>query len=264
MRYGPDLSTKANRLEYQASIFDTLIFKGYERENYGDIAIFTMFDGRRWLLQIYKGTATNFLTYTSYRDQLSMTDAIARYKKSSDNRFATKVIQKVTPTYTSAAMCAKAIRIELKMLYPDIKFSVTSQTYSGGCSVGVSYTNGPTSKEIESIISKYQYGRFDGMTDIYEITNSIDDLPQAKYVGANRKCSEDIYNACMDDAIEIMANDRFGRVHSPHELIYAIFHHYAIPANDKVIGLMPTGVRCGLASPEVFYKFQFESNLFTL
>ena len=37
----------------------------------------------------------------------------------------------------------------------------------------------------EKIVSKYQYGHFDGMNDIYEYSNSREDIPQAKYIHVN-------------------------------------------------------------------------------
>ena len=98
---------------------------------------------------------------------------------------------------TTAAKAAKAIRKELKEAFPSIKFSVTSKNFSMGNSIDVDWMTGPTSKEVEAIINKYQYGHFNGMEDIYEHSNSREDIPQAKYVTANRSFrdeSEKDYN----------------------------------------------------------------------
>ena len=73
------------------------------------------------------------------------------------------------------ALAAKAIRSELKKAYPTTKFSVTSQSYSGGNSVHVEWIDGPTSFEVGEIAYKYQYGHFNGMEDSYEDTNRRDD-----------------------------------------------------------------------------------------
>ncbi len=88
------------------------------------------------------------------------------------------------------AEAAKLMRKELKKAFPTIKFSVTSQTYSGGNSVHVGWINGPTSDMVSSIVSKYQYGHFNGMEDIYENTNKRADLPQVKYVQVRRNICE--------------------------------------------------------------------------
>ena len=36
--------------------------------------------------------------------------------------------------------------------------------------------------QLKSEFSKYEYGRFDGMQDLYEYTNVRDDIPQTKYL----------------------------------------------------------------------------------
>lgn len=87
---------------------------------------------------------------------------------------------------------AKNIRKELKLAFPGVKFSVRSDSFSMGNSVDVSWSNGPTSKAVEEIIGKYQYGHFDGMEDIYRDNNSAFSsavgivLGQAKYVHGHR------------------------------------------------------------------------------
>lgn len=84
---------------------------------------------------------------------------------------------------TTAA--AKAIRTELKTAFPGIKFSVRSHN----CSINVTWTNGPTSKEVAEITWKYRNGHFDGMIDCYEYAN--DGRPGgADYVFCNREYSD--------------------------------------------------------------------------
>ena len=100
---------------------------------------------------------------------------------------------------TIAAQTAKAIRKELKAAFPNEKFRVRSETYSMGNAVSVyigEYVKtgardcrgwdvmekNEVMKEVEKIISKYKYGSFNGMEDIYEYTNRRDDIPQVKFV----------------------------------------------------------------------------------
>lgn len=52
-----------------------------------------------------------------------------------------------------------------------IVVSVRSECYSGGSSFNVSYKLGPDSKAIESFVSRLQYGHFNGMEDIYEMSS---------------------------------------------------------------------------------------------
>lgn len=87
---------------------------------------------------------------------------------------------------------AKNMRIELKAAFPGVKFAVRSERYSGGDSINVGWTDGPTSEQVESIIKRYQGGSFDGMTDCYNYERDAwtDAFGDAKYVFANRNYSD--------------------------------------------------------------------------
>lgn len=68
--------------------------------------------------------------------------------------------------YLSCVETAKLVRQALKKAFPGAKFSVRSHTYSGGASIDVSYTDGPTTKEVDAVIGKFGGGGFDGMIDM--------------------------------------------------------------------------------------------------
>ena len=93
---------------------------------------------------------------------------------------------------SSRIAAAKNIRIELKRAFPEIKFSVTTKTFSMGNSLSVRWIDGPNSAQVDSIINKYQAGSFDGMTDCYNYANSAwtDAFGDAKYVHSNRDYSD--------------------------------------------------------------------------
>lgn len=95
---------------------------------------------------------------------------------------------------STPALAASAIRKELKAAFPAYSFKVTSQRYSGGSSVNVEAQDlsPEQSKIVKSIIDKYQYGSFNGMEDIYEITNNRDDLPQVQYVSYENGISDNM------------------------------------------------------------------------
>ena len=96
----------------------------------------------------------------------------------------------MTKTKTTAAICASAIRAELKKAFPNVKFSVKSANFANGDSVHIDYVDGIARKDVEAITNKYQYGHFDGMIDCYEHSNTRDDLPaQAKFVFVTREFS---------------------------------------------------------------------------
>jgi len=93
-------------------------------------------------------------------------------------------------------IAAKNIRTELKDAFKGIKFSVTSDSYSGGNSVSINWTDGPCQEAVEKITGKYQEGSFDGMHDLYEYGNAL--FPEmfggAKYVHESRRISDEKEN----------------------------------------------------------------------
>jgi len=82
------------------------------------------------------------------------------------------------------------IKAELKKLWPTAKFSVRTR----GNAIYIEWTNGPSEKKVNDIVSKYEYGKFDDMTDCYNYDNVRKDIPQTKYVFTQREISEDILN----------------------------------------------------------------------
>ncbi|MFH1613307.1 MAG: LPD29 domain-containing protein [bacterium] len=67
--------------------------------------------------------------------------------------------------YIKTTEVAKLIRIELKKKFPNTIFSVRSESYSGGSSIDVKWTDGPSIPKINKIIKKFEGSGFDGMTD---------------------------------------------------------------------------------------------------
>lgn len=68
--------------------------------------------------------------------------------------------------YLTCAETAKLVRAALKREFPGVKFSVRSQTYSGGASIDVKWTDGPTTKRVDPVVKAYAGGDFDGMIDL--------------------------------------------------------------------------------------------------
>lgn len=80
-----------------------------------------------------------------------------------------------TVEYLTCAETAKYVRAALKDAFPDVKFSVRSDTYAGGASINVGWTDGPVPAEVDAITSQYAGGGFDGMIDLaYHRTHYID------------------------------------------------------------------------------------------
>ena len=68
--------------------------------------------------------------------------------------------------YLSCADTAKLVRKALKAAFPGVKFSVRSKTYSGGASIDINYTDGPTQSEVNAVVDQFQGADFDGMQDL--------------------------------------------------------------------------------------------------
>jgi len=78
------------------------------------------------------------------------------------------------------AQTAAAIRKELKKAFPAIEFSVMSQSYTGGSSVRISYTDGIKTARVQAIVDKYSYE-----------TKRDESIPQTRYVFVSREMSVD-------------------------------------------------------------------------
>jgi len=73
----------------------------------------------------------------------------------------------------SVAETAKLLRTALKDTHPGVKFSVRSHSYSGGASVRVGWTDGPTQREVEATAQRYKGASFDGMTDMMSYHDTL-------------------------------------------------------------------------------------------
>lgn len=85
---------------------------------------------------------------------------------------------------------AKNVRRDLKKAFPGVKFSVKS-SYT---TINVSWQDGPTRRQVEDVIDKYQQGTFDGMTDCYEYHTSPfnERYGAVQYTFAERDHSEEL------------------------------------------------------------------------
>ena len=68
--------------------------------------------------------------------------------------------------YISVANTAKLVRRVLKANFPDVKFFVRSKSYSGGASINIDWLDGPTTKEVDAVISIFKGADFDGSIDL--------------------------------------------------------------------------------------------------
>ncbi len=69
-------------------------------------------------------------------------------------------------TYISVTDTAKILRKELAKAFPGVVFSVVSKSYSGGASINIGWTDGPTTEMVDAVTKKFEGATFDGMIDL--------------------------------------------------------------------------------------------------
>jgi hypothetical protein len=129
---------------------------------------------------------------------------------------------------TEAGDAAKEIRQVLKMAFPGQKFEVSSKNYSGGNSIRISYINGPTRKEVERYVNDFEYGQFDGMTDMYNITNRNKNIPQVKYLFVNRTMSAQLEKYLREELAGYYNNWDDLPEYEKNRLMYDMFNNYSM------------------------------------
>jgi hypothetical protein len=132
--------------------------------------------------------------------KMKFADAVAAYRV--DPRYS-KLRQVPNSSYGGGVFVAANIRIELKAAFPGIKFGVRSDYNS----VNINWLDGPTTKEVEAITTKYSGGYFDGMDDSYNYVRSpfTEVYGSAQYIFENRHYTK----ATMQAAADIVSK-RFG------------------------------------------------------
>ena len=100
---------------------------------------------------------------------------------------------------------AKMLRRVLKEASPGVKFSVRSSKYSGGSSIDVSWTDGPTSDQVRELASVFEGSYFDGMIDYKGSKyHTLDGEPvtiYCDYIFYRRESSKEALTSAIIDAV---------------------------------------------------------------
>jgi hypothetical protein len=118
-----------------------------------------------------------------------------------------------TVTYLSCAETAKLLRAALKQHFPGIKFSVRSDTYSGGASIRVAWQDGPLTRAVNDVADAFSGATFDGMIDLKSYKDPVLIGAEhvhmgADYVFCNREVTEAHMAACIP---------AFEKLHGPYD-----------------------------------------------
>jgi hypothetical protein len=155
----------------------------------------THLDGSRWIVM---EASVDALTVDILRAGVEARKATEKAKATAAAQEFAATVARIRAEYPylrqgeGCVLAATNIRTELKRAFPGVKFRVTTSKYSGGNSVRVAWTDGPTTKAVEAIANKYAGGWFDGMTDCYEHKRSpwTEVFGDAKYVFCERNYSD--------------------------------------------------------------------------
>lgn len=95
---------------------------------------------------------------------------------------------------SSHATGAANLKRHLAHEFPGVKFSVKSDSFSGGDAIRVSWVDGPRIGEVDAIADMYQESDFDGMTDCSTFRHSVFTavFGGAKYVTCSRSESVEL------------------------------------------------------------------------
>ena len=113
--------------------------------------------------------------------------------------------QTAVALYVSTTDTAKLIRRALKEAFPEIKFSVVSEKYSGGSSIRVRWTDGPSLKQVQAIAGTFQGGSFDGMTDCQGYRRHLMDGRPVAFGGTFVFCHREVSADKLSEAAAIIA-----------------------------------------------------------
>jgi len=262
------ISTKAQREAIQQANKESHLKNGYQLEIFEGLQIFTKHDTNqnKWYLIAYKDNSTNAILNYFYNNFEGMNKRIEQTKNNYTDQREWKEKRKSEQKgrLTGAAACADAIRAELKQVFSGVKFSVKSDTFANGDAVRISWSDGPTTKEVDSITGKYSDGYFDSMQDMYIHTNNSD-LPTAKYITTSRDMSAEtsaILKPIANDLFESLKNHsndfRPFHCYDASNFLYQLFCKASFKQGAKAVNIIKTDETCGLNEASTFYQIDFD------
>lgn len=112
------------------------------------------------------------------------------------------------------------IRAELKKRFPGVKFSVRKSDYSSVC---VNWIDGPTTSQVDDVVSPFKGGRFDSSQDLSSFENSpfIAVFGGVQYLSTTREFS----NALIERAIDLVFSDYAGNLSETKRPTYEDFRN---------------------------------------
>lgn len=125
----------------------------------------------------YRGSAKNHEFHFSYRTEEEVNKKVAQFFSGitshkayvAERREKHKAAEEApikSGDYVSVARTAKLIRAQLAKKFPEVKFSVRSNSYSLGASIDIDWVDGPAKDEVQKVTGAFSGSGFDGMIDM--------------------------------------------------------------------------------------------------
>jgi hypothetical protein len=154
--------------------------------------------------------------------------------------------------HSGGQLVAKNIRIELKRLFPGVKFSVKSDYNS----VSVSWTDGPADSQVRPIVKRHESGTFDSMTDCagWDDENTFGQVfGECRFTNYTREFSDDSLeliarDCCKFYSVEFDSMNQYVHGDSLWTIARTIASGYTIPDGHKIVGAIRTSKKSGAIS----------------
>lgn len=187
------LNTKAARLAARSAVLDGLRAAGATVTEHPDADCITVYEARERgaVIRIYDGTAARPALYEAYRSTERAARRLNEQVENRRQRLQRRRNETGKRQPSEEAQTAAAIRKRLRETFPKVRFSVTCDSFAGGNSVSIHWTDGPITEIVDYITRQYAWGTFDPYTDCSG-SRALDPAlgcPGAKYVQTSRSLS---------------------------------------------------------------------------
>lgn len=187
------LNTKSARLAARSAVLDGLRAAGATITEYPEADCITVCETRERgaVIRIYDGTAARPALFEAYRSAERAAQRLEEQVENRRQRIQRRRNEAGKRQPSAEAQTAAAIRKRLRETFPKVKFSVTCDSFAGGNSVSIHWTDGPISEIVDHITRQYAWGTFDPYTDCSgsrELDPALG-CPGAKFVQTSRSLS---------------------------------------------------------------------------
>lgn len=222
--------TKAENLQAQKAHIDRYLALGYLLAEYGSLKVVTSSADRKMI--VWEGVKPYAVMVKEFDSAEELFEEVRSLEESEKKKAQDRKARQTAVGYNApVATVSKAIKAELKKLFPETKFSVRSDSYTGGNAVDISWDNGPSRVTIEAIVKKYQYGAVTRMDDCYENTNVSDTLPQAKFVSCSRNIAQEVRDRLAEQLEKMELPVR------REDIIHPVLFRTELPSSLEGVGL---------------------------